>query len=75
MDFELEITRVVNNPLSPNQSELIDMDNASDKSIKLLEGIGYFTGIKQKDSASINQFFTTKKTIEVKGGVVNNSIN
>ena len=75
LDFELEITRVVNNPLSPNQSELIDMDNASDKSIKLLEGIGYFTGIKQKDSASINQFFTTKKTIEVKGGVVNNSIN
>ena len=70
MDFELELTRVVNNPLSPNQSQLIDMDNASDKSIKLLEGIGYHTGIKQKDSPKINQFFTTKKTIYVNNGVI-----
>lgn len=70
LDFELEITRVVNNPLSPDQSQLIEMDNASDKSLKLLEAIGLQTGVKQKDSKIIKNFFTNPKTIQVKDGAV-----
>lgn len=66
LDFELEITRIVNNPLSSEQSKLVDLDNACSKSIKLLDSIGLQTGINKKDTREIKRFFTSKKTYIVK---------
>lgn len=63
LDFELEITRIVNEPLSSNQSRKIEMDNASDKSLNLLYSIGKDTGINNKDKEEIKKFFVTKKTV------------
>ncbi len=75
LDFELEITRVKNDPLSSNQSQIIDMDNASDKALKLLYSIGLQIGINMKDSRKIKHFFTTTRTVEVKSGVVTKIFN
>lgn len=70
LDFELEITRIANKSLSPDQSRLIKMDNANEKSIKLMDGIGLQTGIENKDSGKIKDFFTTSKTVYFKDGII-----
>ncbi len=58
--FNTKIIRVANKPLSPNQSQYIEMDNASKDAIRLLKGIGLDTAIMHKDEVA--QFFETKKT-------------
>lgn len=63
LDFELEITRIVNEPLSPDQSQISEMDNASPKTIKQLHGIGLQTGMCNKDKNEIKKFFDTPKTV------------
>lgn len=65
LDFELEITRIINNPLSPKQSQIIELDNASDKSLKLIETIGLQTGLLFKDKKEIKHLFKTRKTYDV----------
>lgn len=63
LDFELEITRVVNDPISANQSQISEMDNASPKAIKQLLGIGLQTGRCYKDKNEIKKFFDSPKTV------------
>lgn len=65
LDFELNITRVVNKPLSAEQASYIDMDNASKKSRQLLRGIGKETAANYKDNEKIKMFFTETKTYTI----------
>ena len=62
LDFNLNIVRIHNSPLSPIQAKIIDMDNASKRSLKCLSGIGKTVGANYKDKTEIKQFFLTKKT-------------
>ena len=62
LDFDLNITRVVNKPLSAEQDSYIDLDNASNKSRQLLRGIGKETAANYKENEKIRMFFTENKT-------------
>lgn len=62
LDFEINITRVVNKPLSAEQDSYIDMDNASKKSRQLLRGIGKETAANYKENEKVRMFFTENKT-------------
>lgn len=62
LDFELEITRITNKPLSADQDSYIDMDNASKKSRQLLRAIGIETAVKYKEYDQVKKFFKENKT-------------
>lgn len=65
LDFDLNITRVVNKPLSAEQDSYIDIDNASKKSRQLLRGIGKETAANYKENEKIKMFFTETKTYKL----------
>jgi hypothetical protein len=62
LDFDLNIVRIQNAPLSPVQAKIIDMDNASWRALKCLSGIGKTVGANYKDKTEVKYFFETKKT-------------
>ena len=62
LNFHYEYQRVCNDALSPEQAKIIDMDNASLKSIEILKSIGNDTAINAKMRPAVAAFFKTKKT-------------
>ena len=63
LNFYYDYQRVCNDALSPEQAKIIDMDNASPKSIEILKSLGNDTAINAKMHKEIASFFKTKKTI------------
>jgi patatin-like phospholipase/acyl hydrolase len=61
--FPMRYVRIANSSLSPQQIQLIDMDNASKASLDLLQSIGIQTAVNAKMNQEVINFFVTKKTI------------
>lgn len=61
LDFELDITRVINEAISADQSQISEMDNASPEAVKQLLGSGLQMGRNYKDK--VKKFFETPKTV------------
>ena len=66
LNFSFEFHRIENTPLSSKQGKIIDMDNASEKSMKLLISIANQTANNEKMKDEIAHYFTTKKTLHPK---------
>lgn len=63
LTFPFDFHRIENIPLSPEQDEIIDMDNASEESLKLLVKIADNTAMNEKMRPEIAHYFETKKTL------------
>lgn len=63
LKFDLRFYRVANKPLSEEQNQIIDMDNASPESLKLLRHIANDTARNEKMKTEVIQFFQTRKSI------------
>lgn len=61
--FPMHYVRIVNTPPSLEQIQKIDMDNASEDSLKILQAIGDATAINEKMKDEVKIFFKTGKTI------------
>lgn len=61
--FPFDFHRIENQPLSPEQDEIIDMDNASKDSLRLLIKIADNTAMIEKNRSEIAHYFKTKKTL------------
>ncbi|MCE8189705.1 patatin-like phospholipase family protein [Porphyromonas gingivalis] len=61
--FPIHYTRVSNAPPSHEQMKIIDMDNASEDALKLLQSIGEATANQAKMKDVIRNAFSTGKTI------------
>ena len=66
LSFPFDFHRIENIPLSPEQDKIIDMDNASEASMKLLVKIADNTAINEKMRPEIAHYFNTKKTLTPK---------
>ena len=65
LDFEINIKRVENQPLSSEQAKNISLDKAGKHSLKILQGVGAITGNNAKNDPLIQQIFKDKKTVDV----------
>ena len=65
LNCTLDIVRVVNSPLSGEQEKLVQLDNASRKSMKLLKAIALNTAVNYKERAEVRKFFAESKTINL----------
>lgn len=63
LTFPFDFHRIENIPLSPEQDNIIDMDNASEASMRLLMRIADNTAIQKKMCPEIAHYFETKKTL------------
>ena len=63
LDFDIEITRVENNPVSRIQAEKISLDKAGEDSLNILKSIGSITGNNAKNESAVINFFKENKTI------------
>lgn len=63
LNFSLDIVRVTNGSLSGEQEKLVELDNASNKSIKLLKALGLTTAVNAKEKEEVRKFFQENKTI------------
>lgn len=63
LNFTLDIVRVTNSPISGEQEKLVELDNASRKSIKLLKAIALHTAVNYKEKTEVKKFFNEFKTI------------
>ena len=63
LDFEIEIKRVENDPISSIQAKKVSLDKAGKDSLTILKGIGSYVGNNAKNDERIKQLFTEKKTI------------
>lgn len=61
--FQMHYVRVANVSPSPEQIKKLDMDNASEESLEILQSIGDATAVNTKMKKEIEKFFTTGKTI------------
>lgn len=66
LSFSFDFHRIENEPLSPEQDEIIDMDNASKDSLRLLIKIADNTAMNEKMRHEIAHYFKTKKTLNPK---------
>lgn len=66
LTFPFDFHRIENLPLSPEQDKIIDMDNASEASMKLLVKIADNTAMTAKMRPEIAHYFQTKKTLNPK---------
>ena len=66
LDFNLNIVRVKHKPLSADQQNQVDMDNASEASMKLLVKIADNTAMNEKMHPEIAHYFKTNKTLNPK---------
>ena len=64
LDFELEIERIENTPISPTQAKMISMDKADKTSLSLLKGIGSDVGNNYKNKNLVKRLYSEKKTID-----------
>lgn len=64
--FSFDFHRIENIPLSPEQDKIIDMDNASAASMKLLVKIADNTAVNEKMRPEIAHYFQTAKTLNPK---------
>ena len=64
LTFPFDFHRIENLPLSPEQDKIIDMDNASEASMKLL--VADNTAMTAKMRPEIAHYFQTKKNIKPK---------
>lgn len=63
LNFDLNIVRVANKPLSTQQEKYVNMDDASRQSMNILSSIGAKTGVDFKEKKEVKAFFKTGKTI------------
>ena len=63
LTFPFDFHRIENIPLSPEHDSIIDMDNASEASMKLLVKIADNTAMNAKMRPEIAHYFQTKKTL------------
>lgn len=63
LDFEIEIKRVENTPISCMQAEKVSLDKAGKDSLTILKGIGSIVGNNEKNDPSVIRFFRENKTI------------
>ena len=63
LTFPFEFHRIENIPLSAEQDKIIDMDNANEKSLKLLMKIADNTFMNAKMRPEIAHYFQTPKTL------------
>lgn len=63
LDFEIEIKRVENTPVSSAQAEKISIDNAGPDSLAILKGIGSIVGNNEKNDSAVIRFFKEQKTV------------
>lgn len=63
LNFNLNIERVANKPLSGSQEQIINMDNADAQALDLLEGLGAKVGGDWQKREEIQKFFTSYKSI------------
>lgn len=63
LSFHFDYERIINIPISAEEASLIDMDNASPASLKLLRKIADNTAVNAKMKPEIKHYFTTTKTI------------
>jgi len=66
LTFPFCFHRIENIPLSPEQDNIIDMDNASEASMKLLLKIADNTALNEKMNPEIAHYFQTKKSLNPK---------
>lgn len=66
LSFPFDFHRIENIPLSPEQDKIIDMDNASEDSLRLLIKIADNTAMNEKMRPEIANYFQTKKTLNPK---------
>ena len=66
LSFPFDFQRIENKPLSPEQDKIIDMDNASEDSLRLLIKIADNTAMNEKMRSEIAHYFQTKKTLNPK---------
>ena len=66
LSFPFDFHRIENIALSPEQDKIIDMDNASEASIRLLVKIADNTAMNEKMRPEIAHYFQTKKTLNPK---------
>lgn len=65
LDFEIEIKRVENTPISCKQAKKIELDKASKGSLTILKGIGSIVGNNEKNDWLVKKLYTEKKTIKL----------
>ena len=65
LNVTLDFQRIENICCSPEQASIIDMDNASKESLKLLKTIGMQTASHFQVKPEIVKFFNTTKTINI----------
>lgn len=63
LNFTLDIIRVTHSSLSGEHEKIIELDNASKKSIKLLKAIGLHTAVNEKEKKEVRKFFNETKSI------------
>ena len=66
LSFPFDFHRIENIALSPEQDKIIDMDNASEASIRLLVKIADNTAMNEKMRPEIAHYFQTEKTLNPK---------
>lgn len=63
LDFEVEIKRIENSPISSKQEKKISLDKAGKHSLRILKGIGTTVAINEKNDPAVIEFFNSRKTI------------
>ena len=64
LDFEIEIKRIENSPISCIQAKKVSMDNASKASLSILKGIGSVVGNNAKNDPLVKKLYSESKTID-----------
>lgn len=64
LDFEIQMERVTNEPLSASQSKKVSLDKASEDALKILRAKGQSAGNNAKNNPLVMQLFNEYKTID-----------
>ncbi len=72
LDFDIQIERVENQPLSCEQAKKVSIDKAGKHSLKILQAVGSITGNNAKNKPFVKKIFNEKKTVDM-SKLINNS--
>lgn len=64
LDFEIEIERIGNDPISATQAKIVSMDNADRKALSILKGLGSYVGNNYKNNSLVKRLYHENKTID-----------
>lgn len=64
LDFEIDIKRIENTPISCIQAKKVSMDNAGKDSLSILKGIGAVVGNNAKNDPKVKKIYSESKTID-----------